>query len=154
MTSALAILDQARTLGIHVSTNGPKLRLRIPDALAEKDWESIRGGLVEHKAAVLALLSDPPRPVPSNWAELSSKRWANQLADPTPDIDIIRPDRARMLAAVEALQGQRGDADETGLEDHPRWCDRPDYQTKPRDDMDSGPGNDQTSTSNHDESRA
>jgi hypothetical protein len=83
----------------------------------------LRAALAEHKVLILQRVVRE-----MTWSDLARKRWGNQLADPTPDIDIFRPDRDRMLAAVEALQGQRGDADETRLEAYPRFDARADSE--------------------------
>jgi hypothetical protein len=68
MTPAVAALDRALTLGVHVRANGPKLRILVPDDLPEAEWESIRDDLAEHKAEVLELLADPTVEALAVWS--------------------------------------------------------------------------------------
>jgi predicted dehydrogenase len=76
----------------------------------------------------------PVDPSPT-LAQLAAQRWGPALpADATGPctllgqvgafaIDIATPDPERRRLAMEAIADQPGDADETGLDHFPRWCD-------------------------------
>jgi hypothetical protein len=72
----------------------------------------LRDALAAHKALLLGRVVQE-----LVWAELSTWRWGPAKGDPTPGIVIDRPDRGRMLAALEAaatsespLSGSKGKA--------------------------------------------
>lgn len=116
MTTADYVLDQARQLGVGLEANGPKLRVFVPEDIAEDDWSTLQAELLTHKPAILRLLAPPHTP----WHELSLQRWGPSVNDPTSGIIIDHPDPDRLAAALSTLDpNQPGDAWE------PAWLDDP-----------------------------
>src|SRR3954447_14452326 len=55
-------------------------------------------------AAPLAELGAPPPSPPPDWPALATQRWGPGLEDDTPGIVVDRPDRERMMAALETAE--------------------------------------------------
>jgi hypothetical protein len=112
--TAPAIVADLGSRGIKLRVVGDRLQFAPRDLVGEAELAMIRA----HKPALLDYLAGgAPRTTPS--VELMSSavpRWDDEHG-----IVIETPDRARMLAAVIDLPEGPGDADETRLEEHPRW---------------------------------
>jgi hypothetical protein len=85
------LLEALNARGVHL-----ELRLRVVSPAGPLPPELL-DALTEHKTRLLVTLGRRLQ-----WGELSTQRWANQDADPTPDIDIIGPNRERQPEALEA----------------------------------------------------
>ncbi len=96
MTPPAIVADLGRR-GVKLRVVGDRLQYAPRDLVGEAELAIIRA----HKPALL-----------------------EYLAPPEPGITIDRPDRARMLDALDLLPEGPGDADESGLEHEPRWLDR------------------------------
>jgi hypothetical protein len=70
----------------------------VVDAPAGVMTPELRAALEKHKPRLLLALAQELL-----WNELARQRWSNQRADPTPDIDIVKPNRERQRAALEAM---------------------------------------------------
>lgn len=88
-------------------------RLRPPAPF--KDWTEAVGSPEGSKDCGMdlrrwwgAILAGDPSPPTFTWDELARWRWGPALDDPEPGIIIDRPDRARMMAALEILNGGPG----------------------------------------------
>jgi hypothetical protein len=112
-----------------LKTMGVRLLVRlVVDAPADAMTPEILAALADHKPLLLNRvlcgdLAGVEKPLRFTWDELSRQRWGPAVDDPNPCIVIDRPDRARMRREMEAIRGQHGDADESGLEHFLRWCD-------------------------------
>ncbi len=119
MTAAAIVADLAGR-GVTLRVAGEWIDYEAPRGVLTIDDLAI---LRRHKPALLAYLAGS-RPGNARVArpELATPRPGD---DPAFGIVIDRTDRARMLEAVGQLPEGPGDADESGLEDHPRWIDSP-----------------------------
>jgi hypothetical protein len=102
-------------------TGGRTRRVRPPEPF--KDWTDAQAGGINLARWWTDRLGGNEAPPLYSWDDLSTNRWGPAVDDPTPGIVIDRPDRTRMRRAMEVIRGQPGDADESGLEHLPRWCD-------------------------------
>jgi hypothetical protein len=82
----------------------------VVDAPAGAMTPEILAALTDHKPRLLHRLARE-----LEWAQLSTQWWGPQTEDPAPDIDVIVPNRERQRIALETIQGQPGDADESDL---------------------------------------
>jgi hypothetical protein len=88
--------------GDKAAVGWPACALRIRPPGTFKDWTEVRQGGVDLRrwwGDILAGCAVPPL---FTWDELAALRWGPAKDDPTPGIVIDRPDRGRMLAALQS----------------------------------------------------
>ena len=73
-------------------------RVRPPGAF--EDWCEAEAGGVDLARWWRDILAGDPRPPLFTWPELAAIRWGPAVGDPTPGIDVGRPDPAWLVAAL------------------------------------------------------
>jgi hypothetical protein len=88
--------------GDRAAGDWPTVARRVRPPGPYKDWTEAHQGGVNLARWWSDRLGGDEAPPLFTWPELAALRWGPSAADPSPGIDIGRPDRARILAALQA----------------------------------------------------